>query len=165
MITLRRLCLFPRRFWFRWSELNVSTGWLSSYGTSIDSYSFQTFVHEIGHAIGLGHQGGYNGSATYGIDNDFVNDSWQMSIMSYFSQTENTATTASYAYLAGPMMADILASQNLYGAPDSSTATAGDTTYGANSNIGNYLDQVFDELATGTTTSNVTGNPDCIYYL
>ena len=140
-------------------ELNVSTGWLSSYGTSIDSYSFQTFVHEIGHAIGLGHQGGYNGSATYGVDNNFVNDSWQMSIMSYFSQTENTATTASYAYLAGPMMADILASQNLYGAPDSSTATAGDTTYGANSNIGNYLDQVFDELATGTTTSNVTGNP------
>lgn len=140
-------------------ELNVSRAWLSYYGTSIDSYSFQTFVHEIGHAIGLGHQGDYNGSATYGIDNNFSNDSWQMSIMSYFSQSENTTTNASQAYLAGPMMADILASQNLYGAPGNSTVTAGDTTYGANSNIGNYLDEVFDELVTGRTTSNVRGNP------
>ena len=140
-------------------ELNVSRAWLSYYGTSIDSYSFQTFVHEIGHAIGLGHQGDYNGSATYGIDNTFSNDSWQMSIMSYFSQSENTTTNASQAYLAGPMMADILASQNLYGAPGNSTVTAGDTTYGANSNIGNYLDEVFDELVTGRTTSNVRGNP------
>ena len=43
-------------------ELNVSTNWVDTYGTTIDSYSFQTYVHEIGHAIGLGHQGNYNGS-------------------------------------------------------------------------------------------------------
>lgn len=139
-------------------ELNVSTNWVADYGTSIDSYSFQTYVHEIGHAIGLGHQGDYNGSATYGVDETFTNDSWQMSVMSYFSQTENTTTNASYEYLAGPMMADILAIQNLYGAPGSSSATGGNTIYGANSNLGNYLDDVFDALATGNTTADVTGN-------
>ena len=140
-------------------ELNVSKSWVTYYGSSIDSYSFQTYVHEIGHAIGLGHQGPYNGSATYGTDEAYANDSWQMSIMSYFSQTENTTTAASYAYLASTMMADILAAQNLYGAPGSSSATQGNTIYGLDSNLGNYLDEVFDELATGTTTSNVTGNP------
>jgi hypothetical protein len=36
---------------------------------TIDSYSFQTYVHEIGHALGLGHGGPYNGSASYGLDN------------------------------------------------------------------------------------------------
>jgi len=139
-------------------ELNVGTGWLSSYGTSIDSYSFQTYVHEIGHAIGLGHQGGYNGSASYPNDATFANDSWLMSVMSYFSQTENTTVTSGYAFVAGPMMSDILAIQNLYGTPGASSATAGNTTYGLNSNLGNYMDQVFNWLATGTTTANVTGN-------
>ncbi len=72
-------------------ELNISKDWINFYGTSIDSYSYQTFVHEIGHSLGLGHQGSYNGSATYGVDNTFSNDSWQISVMSYFSQSENTS--------------------------------------------------------------------------
>ena len=42
-------------------ELNVSETWLDSYGTTLDSYPYQTYIHEIGHAIGLGHQGNYNG--------------------------------------------------------------------------------------------------------
>ncbi|WP_229801530.1 M10 family metallopeptidase C-terminal domain-containing protein, partial [Tateyamaria omphalii] len=139
-------------------ELNVGTGWLNSYGTSIDSYSFQTYVHEIGHAIGLGHQGGYNGSASYPNDTYFTNDSWQMSVMSYFNQNENTTVDAGYAFTAGPMMADIVAIQNLYGAPGASTATAGDTTYGVNSSLGNYMDQLFTWLSTGQTSANVTGS-------
>ncbi|AKS47840.1 serralysin [Octadecabacter temperatus] len=139
-------------------ELNVETDWLVYSGTTIDSYSFQTYVHEFGHALGLGHQGDYNGSAIFGTSNLFANDSWQMSVMSYFNQTENTNTDASYGYTAGAMMVDILAIQELYGEPDANSVTAGDTTYGANSTLGNYLDDVFQVYMSGVPTTDVTGN-------
>lgn len=140
------------------TEANVSTQWLIDGGTTLDSYSFQTYIHEFGHALGLGHQGNYNGSAEYGFDNLFGNDSWQMSVMSYFSQTENTRIDASYAFTSGPMMADIVAIQNLYGAPDATSATSGDTTYGSGSNLGNYLDEIFASVTTGQPSANIAGN-------
>ena len=139
-------------------EMNVSTNWVSTYGTSIDTYSFQTYLHEIGHAIGLGHQGNYNGNASYSSDAIFAEDSWQMSVMSYFSQSENTSITASYAFVTTPMMVDILAIQNIYGAPDANSATAGDTIYGAGSDLGNYLESIFEWLAGGGTSSEVSGS-------
>ncbi|WP_270725289.1 M10 family metallopeptidase C-terminal domain-containing protein [Shimia sp. Alg240-R146] len=137
------------------SDINVSTAWLSNSGTQIGTYSLQTYIHEIGHALGLGHQGGYNGSATYGIDETFSNDSWQMSIMSYFSQTENTTTNASFAYIVSLMMADIVAGQNLYGA---STVTNGNTTWGANTNLGGYWATLFGEVFDGVNNSSVANN-------
>ncbi|WP_299658193.1 M10 family metallopeptidase C-terminal domain-containing protein [uncultured Tateyamaria sp.] len=142
-------------------ELNVSRQWLVNSGTTIDSYSFQTYVHEFGHALGLRHQGNYDasqGPVTYNDDAYFTNDSWQMTVMSYFSQTENTSTDASYAYLSGAMMADIVAIQDYYGAPGASTATTGNTVYGQGSNLGNYLDEVFDWFANGTTSDDIEGN-------
>lgn len=143
-------------------ELNVSKQWLVSNGTTIDSYSFQTYVHEFGHALGLNHQGNYNftgQSITYEDSAYFTNDSWQVSVMSYFSQTENTSITASFGYVAGPMVADIIAIQGFYGAPGADSATAGNTTYGLNSNVGNYLDTLFTSLATGATSDDIAGNP------
>ena len=140
------------------SIVNISTNWISSYGTTIDSYSFQTYMHEIGHALGLGHQGGYNGSATYGVDNDFINDSWQESVMSYFSQTENTSITASYAYLSTTMMADVVAIQNLYGAAGKGSATWGNTVWGANSNLPGYLGDLFSAMNGGPTAGIYAGN-------
>lgn len=81
-------------------EINVSRSWFNSQGTSLDSYSFQTFVHEFGHALGLHHQGDYNFNGqqiSYANDATFADDSWILSVMSYFSPNENPTTDASYA--------------------------------------------------------------------
>ncbi|MFW8593899.1 M10 family metallopeptidase [Cribrihabitans neustonicus] len=125
--------------------VNVSLSWLEHFGTSPDSYSYQVYLHEIGHALGLGHQGNYNGSATFGIDNEFANDSWQLSVMSYFSQNENTLTDASEALLLTPMMADVIAIQNLYGAPDTDSATAGNTVWGPGTRLPGVLGDLFND--------------------
>ncbi|WP_193175993.1 M10 family metallopeptidase [Oricola nitratireducens] len=127
------------------SNVNVASDWLTSQGSA---YTLQTFIHEIGHALGLGHAGDYNGSATYGVDNLYANDSWQATVMSYFSQYENTAVNASYAYLLTPMLADIVAITDLYGA--GGTTRTGNTVYGYNNNTGNssFSAAVLDDQGT-----------------
>lgn len=140
-------------------EVNVAQDWITDYGASIDSYSFQTYVHEFGHALGLHHLGDYNGFANYPYDATFTNDSWQVSVMSYFSQENNISVDASYGLLMGPMIADILAIQSFYGAPAAGSATSGNTTYGLNSNLGNYFDDVFFAMANDTTSANIEGSP------
>lgn len=140
------------------ADVNVSKAWLNSYGTSINSYSFQTYIHEIGHALGLRHGGNYNGSATYGVDNHYLNDSWQATVMSYFSQTENTYINASYAYVITPMVADIVAIHDLYGTPAS--IRTGATVYGNNSNAGGYLETFFDSNQTAAMTIYDNGGTD-----
>lgn len=127
------------------SFVNISTEWIDSYGGQIGDYSFQTYLHEIGHALGLGHMGNYNGSADFGFDETFANDSWQASVMSYFAQSENPNIDADLAYVVTPMLADIIAIRSLYGAPGSSGLTGGNTIYGRNHNLGDsWLGNVFD---------------------
>jgi len=113
------------------AQVNVSTQWLTQYGTGLNGYSFQTYIHEIGHALGLGHSGDYNDSARYPFDAKFQNDSWSISVMSYFDQQENSYFASqgfNKNYIVTPMMADILAMSVLYGL--STTTRAGDTVYG-----------------------------------
>jgi serralysin len=117
--------------------INISTDWITTDGgandgkTGIDSYAYQTYIHEIGHALGLGHQGPYNGSANYSVDAIFANDTWQYSIMSYFPQS---SYSGSYRYVITPQMADIHAVGVMYGA--SATTRTGDTVYGFNTTAG-----------------------------
>ncbi|WP_072794296.1 M10 family metallopeptidase C-terminal domain-containing protein [Cognatishimia maritima] len=128
------------------SSVNVSKTWLDYYGTTIDSYAYLAYMHEIGHAMGLMHTGNYNGSATYGSSNHYLNDSYQMSVMSYFSNSENTYVDASNYRPVTPMIADIYAIQSLYGTP---TVHAGNTVWGANSNVGGYLGTLFGYMFDG----------------
>ncbi len=115
------------------ATVNIDPSWGGGVGASIDSYRFHTFIHEIGHALGLGHQGPYNATASYPTDAVFTNDSWQESVMSYFDQNVNTSITATKAYVLTPQIVDILAVQGLYGA---GTARPGNTIYGVGNNTG-----------------------------
>ncbi len=124
------------------SVVNVSTDTLIEYGSEIDSQSFTTYVHEIGHALGLGHPGPYNGKGFYyETDSIFLNDSEQVTVMSYWNQQVNTYIHASRALPVTAMIADIIAVQNLYGVPDN--INTGDTVYGYQSNLDGYLGEFF----------------------
>ena len=97
------------------------------------SFGGYTFIHEIGHTIGLAHPGEYN--AGLNVNNNYINnavyleDTNQYTVMSYFNSS-NTGGTSSLLS-SSPLMDDIGAIQLLYGA-NMKTRT-GDTVYGFNS--------------------------------
>ncbi|MDG1352436.1 MAG: matrixin family metalloprotease, partial [Sulfitobacter sp.] len=84
----------PDQVYIDTAYVNITPNWYSSSPTDND-YLYQTILHEIGHVLGLGHQSNYNGSASFPTDADFGNDCWSVSMMSYFSQSENTSIDAS----------------------------------------------------------------------
>ena len=144
------------------SVVNISINTLIESGTTIDSYSFTSYIHEIGHALGLGHPGPYNGIPFYyGLDNVFLNDSEQATVMSYMNQLSNTYINASYALNVTPMIADIIAIQNLYGAAEN--INTGDTVYGYQSNVDGYLGEFF-RLWTGEANPFILVNIDLTDY-
>ena len=131
------------------ASVNVDVGWLASQGSAFGTYGFQTYIHEIGHALGLGHQGPYNSTASFPDDARFPNDSWSLSIMSYFSQDTNFYDPSALAFLLTPMMADVVAIQNLYGRPVNGV-TAGNTVWGEGSTLRNFLGDFFRAEFNGT---------------
>ena len=123
------------------ARVNIPTELLDRYGTGMDDRSFYLYLHEIGHALGLKHPGPYDVSSLSSIDKIFLNDTYQTTVMSYFRQNHDDFVDASFAYPVTPMIADIIAIQNFYGAPID--INAGDTVYGYGSNVDGYLGEFF----------------------
>lgn len=122
-----------------WLNPQYNRGTSDLVTPDITDYGYLTIMHEVGHSLGLGHMGDYNGGRpTYEEDGFGIQDTQQYSIMSYFSPQE--AGTADWVggdgrlyFAQTPMVSDIAAIQRMYGA-DKNTR-AGNTTYGFNSNV------------------------------
>ncbi len=131
--------------------VNVVPTWSEST-SDINDHTYQTFIHEIFHALGLGHTGNYDGTVNFVTDttdpdfrnnsNHYLNDSWQQSIMSYIDQTQNTVIDANRAFLITGMAADWEALRAYYG----SSAFLGATVYGFGPNIAGNVSQVMRDL-------------------
>lgn len=115
--------------------------WFSDYYNSgnttpdLGNYGRLTFIHEIGHTLGLMHPGEYNAGVNVpGYEHaDYIEDSRQYTVMSYWSEYE-TGANFQHTYAGAPLLHDISAIQYLYGA-NTETRT-GDDVYGFNSNTG-----------------------------
>lgn len=109
------------------AEINITKEVFPGGRVDFFGHGYYTYLHEIGHALGLYHPGPYSGRITFGEDNEFSIDSYHTSVMSYFSQDQNPNTQASEAYPVTPMLADIIAIQKIYGVPEN--ANTGDDVY------------------------------------
>lgn len=103
------------------------------------SYGHFIMLHEIGHTMGLSHPGTYNAapgvSITYETHADFVQDSNQYTVMSYFGASNTGASNLTPDTL---MLYDMLALQQIYGANTTTRTEA--NTYGFGSNAGPAYD-------------------------
>jgi serralysin len=134
---------YGQRNWTTFGGVYNRTGqvWLDGTETrvtapTITNSGYRLLIHEVGHAIGLSHPGVYDisaGPATYAANAEYIQDSYQYTLMSYFSET-NTGSNFGRQQPMTPMLHDIAAAQRIYGA--NMTTRTGATTYGFNSNTG-----------------------------
>lgn len=121
-------------------DLWMNNRWVSNSSLDVGSYSYFVFLHEFGHAIGLSHPGDYDAAAgttiAYGTDAQFISDSHQYSVMSYFDEANTMQNMGLYPQTY--MLYDIYALQLLYGV--NTSANSGDSVYGFNSNVGGVFD-------------------------
>jgi len=121
---------------------------------NVGTYAYHTFLHEVGHALGLKH--GHETSGPGAVPDAY--NSMEYTVMTYYSYIGTTAngyTNASDSYSQSLMMLDIAAIQRMYGANFSENA--GNTTYTFSPMTGEMLvvDGGMDVTAnTGLTIGN-----------
>lgn len=138
------------------TTINIASNW-NGGATAMDSYAWKTAVHEIGHSLGLGHGGHYNGpGVTWAGDAEYWNDTRLLTNMSYFnpnngdgvtSSNEHSTITGSHINNATMMAGDYYALRDIYSRVANVDAHAGNTTLGFNTNIANASDPVWNQMA------------------
>ena len=145
------------------STVNVPRNWMNVESDvdarwGVGSYGLFTFIHEIGHALGLNHSGPYDGTGSYADDAIFTIDTQQYTVMSYFEQSNYTANRATDINPVSPMIGDIEAIKLLYG---SLPVNAGNTRYGKGETVYLGLSDLADFPDTAYTIRD-TGGTDTI---
>ena len=92
-------------------DVYLNTSSVSTSSLPLGSYSAFAIMHEIGHTLGLSHPGDYNAapgqSITYANNAQFIEDSQQYSVMSYFDDGNTGGNAGSYPDT--PLLLDVYA--------------------------------------------------------